>query len=126
MSTSAPVTVSQVKLSFWQKIEAWFHHEVVVVETDIKAILTSPEVQALESGFTALAKSDLGKLAVEAVVAATDIQTGHVSFQAAATSLINSAKTLGKELTDSTITTLIAAAQQKVQSLTGIQTTPAP
>lgn len=134
MSTPAipPVTmqsVTAVHLSFWQKIESWFHSEAVIVETDLKAILNSSEVQSLEAGLTALAKSDLGKLAVEAVTAAMNVETGTVSFSAAANSLISSAKAIGKSLTDSTVTTLIAAAQQKVQSITGISTTatsPAP
>lgn len=118
--------ISASKLSFWQKIGAWFHKEAVVVETDIKAILNSSEVQALETGFTALAKTDLGKLAVEAVTAAMNIETGSVSFGLAASTLIASAKAVGKSLTDSTVTTLIAAAQQKIQSITGTVTTPAP
>lgn len=97
-----------------------------MLETDIKAMLTSPEVQALEAGFTALAKTDLGQLATEAVTAAMNIETGQVNFSAAASALITSAKAFGKTLTDSTVTTLIAAAQQKIQSITSIQTVPAP
>ncbi len=129
MSTTppaVPATVTATKLSFWQKIGSWFHKEAVVVETDLKAILTSPEVQALETGFTALAKTDLGQLATEAVTAAMNIETGSVNFSQAASALIASAKALGKSLTDSTVTTLIAAAQQKVQSITGTTTTPTP
>lgn len=120
----APVTqVTATKLSFWQKIGGWFHKEAVVVETDLKAMLTSPEVTALETGFTALAKTDLGQLATEAVTSAMDIETGKVNFSQAAAALLTSAKALGKTLTDSTVTTLIAAAQQKVQSITGTTTT---
>jgi hypothetical protein len=128
-TTPAPtptVTVAATKLSFWQKLEGWFHKEAVVVETDIKAILSSSEVQALETGFTALAKSDLGQLAVEAVTSAMNVETGAVSFSAAASALVASAKALGKSLTDSTVTTLIAAAQQKVQSTFNVTTAPAP
>ena len=125
-TTPVPVQVTAAKLSFWQKLEAWFHKEAVVVETDLKAILSSTEVQSLEAGFTALAKTDLGQLATEAVTAALNVETGHVSFTAAATSLIAGAKALGKSLTDSTVTTLIAAAQQKVQSVTGVVTQAAP
>jgi len=126
-TNSAPIqAVSAIKLSFWQKIGSWFHKEAVTVETDLKALLSSSEVTSLETGFTALAKTDLGQLAVEAVTAATDLNTGKVSFSAAASSLISSAKSLGKSLTDSTVTTLIAAAQQKVQSVTGITTAPEP
>lgn len=124
MSTPAAPVVSALKITFWQKLESWFHKEAVIVEDDIKAILTSPEVQALESGFTALAKTDLGKLAAEAVTAAMDLETGKINFSAAASALIASAKLMGKSLTDSTVTTLIAAVQQKVQSYSGVTTTP--
>jgi hypothetical protein len=126
MATPTPplAAVTPAKISFWQTLEAWFHHEAVVVEDDIKKILNSSEVQALETGFTALLKSDLGKLALEAVTAAASIETGTVSFTAAYNTLVAGAKALGKELTDSTITTLIAAAQQKLQSTLGIKTVP--
>lgn len=113
------------KISFWQKIEAWFHKQEVVVDGDIKAILSSPEVLALEAGFTALAKTELGQLASVAVTEAMDITTGKVNFAAAASSLLASAKALGKNLTDSTVTTLIAAAQQKVQQFSGVITSAA-
>jgi len=129
MSTAPVIPQTQVtatKLSFWQRIGAWFHKEAVVVEDDIKALLTGPEAQALETGFTALAKSDLGQLAVEAVTSAMDMETGKVSFGQAASTLIDSAKKMGKNLADSTVTALIAAAQQKIQSVTGITTAPAP
>lgn len=125
-SPLTPVTsVTVAKVSFWQKIEAWFHKQEIIVETDIKAILNSSEVKSLEDGFTALAKTELGQLAAEAVTAAMEIETGKINFSAAASSLIASAKSLGKTLTDSTVTALIAAAQQKVQSLSGKITSPA-
>lgn len=124
MGTQPSGLISATKVSFWQKLESFFHKEVVVIETDIKALLDSPDVVKLEEGFTALCKSDLGKLAVEAVTVALSVETGHVSFPAAAATLISSAKALGKTLTDSTVTTLIAAAQQKLQSYADIQTTP--
>lgn len=117
---------SPAKLSFWKKLEGWFHKEAVVIEADLKAILNSSEVQAIETGFTALAKSDLGKLAAEAVTAAISLETGQVNFSAAAGTLLASAKAIGKTLSDSTVTTLIAAVQQKVQSTFGVQTSPAP
>ena len=124
MSTTPAGPVTAAKLSFWQKLENWFHREAVVIETDIKAILASSEVQALEAGFTALAKTDLGKLAAEAVTEAMDLETGKINFSQAAAKLIADDKALGKDLTDSTVTTLIAAAQQKVQSLSGKMTSP--
>ena len=125
MSTTPAPVVTATKLSFWTKLGNWLHGEAVTVEADIVSILNSSEVKSLEAGFTALAKSDVGKLAVEAVTAAMNVETGTVSFSAAASGLIASAKAIGKSLTDSTVTTLIAAAQQKVQSATGVQTTPA-
>lgn len=111
--------------TFLDKLGAWFHNEVVIVEDDIKAVLNSAEVKALESSLTALAKSELGQLATEALVAATNLETGVVSFSLAAASLIESTKEKGKSLTDSMITLLIAAAQQKLQGITGVITVPA-
>ena len=127
MSTApnaTPAAAGITKQSFWAKIGAWFHKEAVVVETDLKALITGPEAQALEAGFTALAKTELGMLATEAVTAAADLNSGKVNFSQAAASLFANAKAAGKTLTDSTVTTLIAAAQQKLQSITGISTTP--
>ena len=123
--TPAAAAPTATKVSFWQKLEGWFHKEAVVVETDLKSLLTSPEVTALETGFTALAKSDLGQLAAEAVTAAMDVNTGKVNFTAAASQLVTDAKKVGKTLTDSTVTTLIAAVQQKMQSTFGVATTSA-
>lgn len=125
MTDTTAVNVTPTKISFWQKLETWFHKGAVIVGTDIKAMLTTPEAEALETGFIALLKTDLGKLASEAVTAATDIETGKVNFSAAADSLLKSAEGLGKTLTDSTVTTLIAAAQQKVQATFGVVTSPA-
>ena len=126
MDTPAPlVNVSPTKYSFWQKLESWFHKEAVVIETDLKKLLSTTEVQQLEAGFTALVKTDLGHLATEAVTAAMDMQSGKVNFSAAASTLISSAETLGKKVTDSTVTTLIAAAQQKLQSTFGVTTSSA-
>jgi hypothetical protein len=123
-ATGTIATATITKQSFFQKLGAWFHKEAVVVEQDIKAIISGPEVTALEAGFTALAKTELGMLATEAVTAASDLNTGKVNFSQAAASLLANAKAAGKTLTDSTVTTLIAAAQQKLQSVTKIVTTP--
>lgn len=113
------------KVSFWQKIEGFFHKAAVVVETDIKAMLSSPEVEALEAGFTALAKSEFGQIASIAVTEAMEVETGKVNFSAAYAAIVAAAKAAGKTLTDSTITALIAAAQQKVQQFSSTTTTPA-
>jgi len=124
-TTPTPINATPAKLSFWQKLESWFHKEAVTLASELKALLSSSEAQALEAGFTALIKTDLGKLATEAVTAAMDVETGKVNFSAAASSLLASAKSLGHSLKDSTVTTLIAAAQQKVESAFTVTTAPA-
>lgn len=127
MSTpAAPTAATATKLSFWQKIEGWFHKEAIVIENDLKALLSSQAVKDLESGFTALAKSEFGQIASIAVTAAMDVETGVVNFGQAYNAIATEVKAAGKTLTDSAITALIAAAQQKIQQFSHTTQIPAP
>lgn len=125
--SAAPVTtVATAKVGFWKKIESWFHKVGIVLEADLKAILDSTAVKDLEAGLTALAKTDLGQIASVAVTEAMNVETGVVNFTQAYQAIGAQLKSLGKSFTDSAITAAIAAAQQKVQQISGTVTTPVP
>jgi hypothetical protein len=105
--------------SFLQKIESFFKKvegDIVTVEI---AVLGSTATSQLNTALKSMVEQPLGKLAIEAVTLAADLEKGTISFSQAASLIGSSAKASGQSISGSIVTALIAAAQAALEAKLG-------
>lgn len=110
---AAPATSQSVL----QKIEAWFHKAKLKVEADLTKIVGPELAGDLETAFAALLKTAEGQIAQKAVIEAADVATGQINVDQAVKATVAQIAATGKQISQSAATALVAAAQQKVQTL---------
>lgn len=110
---AAPATSPSVL----QKIEAWFHKAKLKVEADLTKIVGPELAGDLETAFAALLKTAEGQIAQKAVIEAADVATGQINVDQAVKATVAQIAATGKQISQSAATALVAAAQQKVQTL---------
>lgn len=110
--------------SFLQKIWNWIKGKAKIVEADVEAIIGSGAAQQLESIGKTLLDSWAGPLAVAAMQEATDVVTGQMSVSKAVSSLIASAKTSGKSLSEAAALQIIALLQNSLPTAQDPTVTP--
>lgn len=84
---------SKIFVAVEDEFKGWFAKEIPTLTAEAKT-----ELETVETSLIAFGKSDLGKLAVDAVNIAQDKLTGDAAFAAAKTQFIADAKTAGHDL----------------------------
>jgi len=123
MADTTATTPAQTKESFVEKLESWFKKLKGEIQTDLSEVFGSTVAKDIETAASGILSTALGSAALEAVTAATDVQTGKINVSQAASAIGAAAKTAGKTVAASTVDLLISVARQTLESKLGIATT---
>lgn len=125
MGTPATPVTAAPATSFIQKLESWFKKLKGEIVIDLTAVFGPTVAADIETAAKGILSTTLGRAALEAVTAATDVETGKINIAHAATAVGNAAKATGKTVGSSTVDLLLSVARQTLESKLGIKTTTA-
>lgn len=116
---------TSAKESFIQKLEAWFKKLGGEIQTDLTDVFGSTVASSIETAAKGILSTTLGAAALEAVTAATDVETGKINIRQAAAQVVASATAAGKTVGSSNVDMLLSFARQTLESKLGIKTSTA-
>jgi hypothetical protein len=114
---TTPVTPAPTE-SVLDKIWNWIKGKATIVETDLTEVLGSKAAQDLEAVGKTMLDSWIGPLATAAIADATDVATGTMSVSKAIASLVSSAASSGKTVSQAAALQTIAIVQNALPANT--------